>query len=207
MKQVSFHKSGFTLIELLVVMAIIAALAGLTLAGSQYAILEGKRKRAVADIAALGLAIGAYKADNGDYPRDPATTDMVDAKSDPDTRIPPLSLSPYLMPASVTLYMALSGDTDASGTIDASEKGNTVYFHFTPNMLSLDGNRKITAVMDPFRNCYGYSTIGSAPTTTGTQAGGYNPTYDLWSTLDPDKKGPQKATVPDFTNLWRSNFR
>jgi len=207
MKQVSFHKGGFTLVELLVVMVIIATLAGLTLSTIQFVVNEGKRKRAVAEITTLGLAIGAYKADYGDYPRDANYTDMLDARSDPDARIPPPTSSPYLMPASVALYKALSGDSDASGTIDASEKANTIYFHFPLNMLHSD-NGIITAVVDPFRNAYGYSTIGSSPAATGAQ--GYNPTYDLWSTADPEKKGPRKNGTPpvsDFTNLWITNFR
>jgi hypothetical protein len=47
---------------------------------------------------------------------------------------------------------------------------------FKPNMLGTDTNNKVYA-RDPFGNSYGYSTRMAA---IGT--GGYNPTFDLWST-------------------------
>jgi hypothetical protein len=46
---------------------------------------------------------------------------------------------------------------------------------FKSNQLGADNGK--TFVKDPFGNSYGYSTAG--PT-----SGGYNPTFDLWSTAN-----------------------
>jgi hypothetical protein len=40
-------------------------------------------------------------------------------------------------------------------------------------------SNQVTAIRDPFGNSYGYSTKMAA-----TGGGGYNPTFDLWSTAN-----------------------
>jgi prepilin-type N-terminal cleavage/methylation domain-containing protein len=83
---------GFTLIELLTVIAIIAILVGLTVGISKYAWTKSANSRAQAEIAAMELALEAYKADNGVYP--PSTTNRGSATDN-----------------SGSLYTALTGGT------------------------------------------------------------------------------------------------
>ncbi|MFM8887797.1 MAG: type II secretion system protein, partial [Chthoniobacterales bacterium] len=59
---------AFTLIELLVVVAIIAILAGLTLATLGNVNRKGAESRARSEVAALAAAIDAYKLEFGSYP-------------------------------------------------------------------------------------------------------------------------------------------
>src|SRR5207249_8412347 len=78
----SFRAEGaMTIIELLVVIIIILILAGLVLSISSYVQNKGKRARAETEIAAMSAALESYKADNGIYPRDAATTDVLNAQS------------------------------------------------------------------------------------------------------------------------------
>src|SRR5437899_11925115 len=65
--------NGFTLIELIVVVGIIIVLAGLVLSTVGYARKKGARARAETEIAAMSAACENYKADNGVYPRGPAS--------------------------------------------------------------------------------------------------------------------------------------
>ena len=60
---------AFTLTELLVVMGIIALLAGLILPMVVRAYGKGRAARAGLDLQAISVALDAYKADFGDYPR------------------------------------------------------------------------------------------------------------------------------------------
>jgi general secretion pathway protein G len=64
------------LIELLIVVAVIAVLAGLTLAALGGANQKAARDRTKAEIAAMANALEAYKSQNGVYP-DPATNNTV----------------------------------------------------------------------------------------------------------------------------------
>ena len=209
MKPLSSRPAGFTLVELLTVIAIIGLLAGLTMATMSSIQNHALRNRTRAEISALSVAIESYKNDNGDYPRDTATTDKLNARTDTNA-----TLQNY-KDASLFLYVALSGDTDKLGTpgdvsTSTGEKAK-IYFPFKANMLSPKESTPygsvrtsaVQAIADPFRNAYGYSTIGSAVTTgsaapTGTN--GYNPTFDLWSTVDPSQTG---ATLP---GTWISNW-
>ena len=184
MKHVSRRSGGFTLVELLVVIAIITILAGLTMATMGIANTTAARNRAKAEIGALSLAIESYKVDNGDYPRSSSTDTLKATITDSSTA------GGQYNDASLTLYKQLSGDgADGSTpdrTLSTAEKAlGKVYFTFKPNMLyprvPAGTEATVTALVDPILNCYGYSTMGSA-STTGTQAGGYNPTFDLWST-------------------------
>ena len=175
----SFRAAGaFTIIELLIVMAIIIVLAGLILATASYVQKKGQRSRAEAEIAAISAALENYKADNGVYPKSPAS-DGLDAK----TVTNPISYQP----ASAELYAQLTGDADYD---DITDSGAKSYMTFKPNMKSLPDPTKPAAAgnktfaRDPFGNSYGYSTAGS-----------YNPTFDLWST----------ATETDSTK-WIKNW-
>ena len=150
--------SGFTVVELLVVMTIILVLAGLVLATSSYVHNKGARSRAEAEIAALSAALENYKADNGVYPVSTLLPTAID-------------FSLY-QNAGKPLYRALVGDTDPP---DGVPGPGTSYIMFKTNQLG--GTGVDTFIKDPFGNSYGYSTLG--PT-----AGGYNPTFDLWSVSD-----------------------
>src|SRR5438874_10051800 len=72
----AWHKrryTGFTLIELVVVFGLILILTGLVLSTVGYARKKGARARAETEIAAMSAACENYKADNGVYPRGPAS--------------------------------------------------------------------------------------------------------------------------------------
>jgi len=164
----SFRNSAVTIIELLVVIIIILILAGLTLSISSYVQNKGARARAETEIAAMSAALESYKADNGIYPRDTATTDVLNAQSSFDP-------SGYKS-ASLYLYNQLSGATTSGSR---SSFGRS-YFSFKPNQLNpKDQSQSVAYISDPFGNSYGYSTIQAA--NPGTSTNGYNPTYDLWS--------------------------
>jgi len=198
MKRTVSKPTGFTLVELLVVISIIAILASFTIATIGFASRYAAMNRAKAEISALQLALESYKIENGDYPRDDANTDSLDAKVDQNALIPNSATStpvatPYTR-ASLTLYKELSGDADLNRTLSTTERttiNNKVYFSFKPSMLcpsvKLFPSSTVKAIVDPFGNAYGYSTIGSTAGRTATQ--GYNPTFDLWSTADVDKTG------------------
>ncbi|HYR23251.1 MAG TPA: hypothetical protein VEP30_10065 [Chthoniobacterales bacterium] len=165
--RISSFRSGasFTIIELLVVIAIIIILGSLILSTVGYVQKKGARSRAEAEIAAMSAALESYKADNGIYPRDTATTDAVDARA-------AIDFSKY-QTASQYLYGQLAADADFDGVPDTSSKS---YMQFKPNQLGKDANGKLY-LRDPFGNSYGYSTAYQSNASTG-----YNPTYDLWST-------------------------
>jgi type II secretory pathway pseudopilin PulG len=181
----AWHKhryiAAFTVLELLVVITIIIVLAGLILATVGYVQKKGARSRAEAEIAAMSAACESYKADNGIYPRGPATTTTIGSTTIPanvtDTLDPRASSTPTptYSQASLYLYTQLSGDS--TGSRSASGKS---YMQFNPKMLlPTGGTGTVTATSDPFGNSYGYSTAQAA--NPGGSAG-YNPTFDLWST-------------------------
>src|SRR6476620_1343313 len=165
----SFRAEGaVTIIELLVVIIIILILAGLILSISSYVQNKGARARAETEIAAMSAALESYKADNGIYPRDAATTYVLNAQSSFDP-------SGYKN-ASLYLYNQLSGATTSGSR---SSFGRS-YFSFKPNQLNpKDQSQSVAYISDPFGNSYGYSTIQAA--NPGASTNGYNPTYDLWS--------------------------
>src|SRR5437763_10537642 len=107
----SFRNSAVTIIELLVVIIIILILAGLILSISSYVQNKGARARAETEIAAMSAALESYKADNGIYPRDTATTDTLKANADPQWGNPANFLD-----ASRFLYKKISDDSDGNPT-------------------------------------------------------------------------------------------
>lgn len=181
----SFRESAFTIIELLVVMAIIIVLAGLILATSGYVQEKSKRSRAEAEIAAMSAALESYKADNGAYPSDSATDG-----SSPTAAAPPASAGGKF------LYGELAGDRDFDRATDANAKS---YFAFHPNMLepTAPSTNPVTAIRDPFGYSYGYSTMKASDPNA---AGGFNPTFDLWSTA-----GTETASASDQAK-WIKNW-
>jgi hypothetical protein len=144
------------------------------------------RARAETEIAAMSAACESYKADNGIYPRN-SDTDILD---------PTMDVNPSTTPpnnytrASLWLYEQLSGD--ATGNRQPSGKS---YMAFKPNMLlpAPPSTATVIAIADPFGNSYGYSTKMAA-----TGNGGYNPTFDLWSTA----AGTTSNDVPKWIKNW-----
>ncbi len=200
------RRAAFTLIELLAVMAIILVLAGLILNIAGSAQYNSAKSRATSEIAAMSNALESYKSDNGAYPTDSSTTEVLDAKNvqayhDPATYIK----------ASQFLYQVLAGfpptssssSNSGSGTPTATPTAAKVYMNFRPDQIHPINASDVVSVhsasmylIDPFGFSYGYSTIYAATTaanqasasTTGTATTpqpvttGYNPTFDLWST-------------------------
>src|SRR5213594_1560022 len=180
---------AFTLIELIVVITVIIILTGLVLSTVGYAQKKGARARAETEIAAISAACESYKADNGIYPTDAPTTELLNST---------MSFNPTnYQSASLYLYKQLSGD--ATGNRQPSGKS---YMAFKPNMLlpAPPSTATVIAIRDPFGNSYGYSTRMAA-----TGSGGYNPTFDLWSTagIAPSPTPSPPATQQD---LWIKNW-
>jgi len=165
-------EAAFTVVELLVVMSIILVLAGLILATSSYVHNKGARSRAEAEVAAMSAALENYKADNGVYP---ASTTLLPTEANPFN----------YQTASMILFKSLTGDTDSDG----QPGPGTSYMALKPNQIG--GTSPAFFVKDPFGNSYGYSTVG--PT-----GGGYNPTFDLWSTSG----GTSSADVAKWIKNW-----
>jgi type II secretory pathway pseudopilin PulG len=204
-RALSFGVSGaFTVLELLVVITIIVILAGLILATAGYVQKQGARSRAASEIASISAALESYKADNGIYPRGPATATTIGSTTIPanitDTLDPRTSgnpATPTYSQASLYLYTQLSGDS--TGSRSASGKS---YMAFKPNMLlPRGGTGTVTAISDPFGYSYGYSTAQAA--NPGGSAG-YNPTYDVWSTvgLTTPPGGSPDTITPQWVKNW-----
>jgi len=180
---------AFTLIELIVVITVIVILTGLVLSTVGYARKKGARARAETEIAAMSAACESYKADNGIYPRDASSTDLLDAQVSGDP-----SSSQYTN-ASLALYNILFGATAGSRTPNTAARS---YFVFKPNMLfPADQTQNVQYIQDPFGNSYGYSTIQAA---TSDTTKGYNPTFDLWSTAGTTSGSPTDK------NQWIKNW-
>jgi len=176
---------AFTLLEVLVVIAIISILAGLLLSTFGYMQKKGARARAETEIAAMSAACESYKADNGIYPREASSTDMLNAKVSGDP-------SAY-QSASLYLFTQLSGLNQNQTPITGARS----YFSFKPQMLSIDTNGNVTAIKDPVGNSYGYSTANQSDATKG-----YNPTFDLWSTAGLTTSPPTAAITQQWIKNW-----
>ena len=70
------REKGFTLIELLIVVAIIGIIAAIAVPNLLTAIQRSKQKRTMADLRAIGTALGSYQTDYDFYPTVAATTDF-----------------------------------------------------------------------------------------------------------------------------------
>lgn len=128
------------------------------------------RTRVDREIQLMELALEEYKAENGRYPADAATQSF-----GPRTALDPES---YIL-ASRTLYRALSGDADGDPATSSPEDRKR-YFEFKPSMLRSAGSGRITYIVDPWGNSYGYSTHEA---TFRDSSAGYNTgCFDLWST-------------------------
>jgi len=176
------YNAAFTLIELIVVTTVIIILTGLVLSTVGYIQKKGARARAESEIAAMSAACESYKADNGVYPTDASTTEQLDSTA---------SFNPVnYQSASLYLYKRLSGDTSAN-----RQPSGKSYMTFKPNMLlpAPPSTATVIAIADPFGNSYGYSTRMAA-----TGSGGYNPTFDLWSTAG----GTTSSGVPQWIKNW-----
>ena len=198
--------NGFTLIELLLVFGIIAVLGALVLSTAGYARKKGARARAETEIAAMSAACENYKADNGVYPRGPASaitigtvtipanaTDNLNARTRGN---PADTADPTYGETSLYLYTLLSGDI--TGLRSPTGKS---YMAFKPNMLlPAGGTGRVTAISDPFGNSYGYSTANVVDPTKG-----YNPTFDLWSTAGLSNNPPPSGT-DTITPQWIKNW-
>ena len=68
-------EKGFTLIELLIVVAIIGIIAAIAVPNLLTAIQRSKQKRTMADLRAIGTALGSYQVDYNKYPS-ASTTDF-----------------------------------------------------------------------------------------------------------------------------------
>ena len=196
--------NAFTLIELIVVVGVIIILTGLVLSTVGYARKKGARARAETESAAISAACESYKADNGVYPRGPATattigtitipanvTDSLNTRTSGD---PTSTTNPTYSETSLYLYTLLSGDSNGSRS-----PGGKSYMEFKPKMLlPAGGTGTVTAIADPFGNSYGYSTANQA-----APANGYNPTFDLWSTAGLTANPPNPDTVtPQWIKNW-----
>jgi type II secretory pathway pseudopilin PulG len=179
------YKAAFTLIELIVVMTVIIILTGLVLSTVGYVQKKGARARAETEIAAMSAACESYKADNGIYPTNSDTQTL-----NPTNEVDPTNPPNDYTRASLWLYEQLSGD--ASGNRQPTGKS---YMVFKPNMLvpPPPSTANVTAIADPFGNSYGYSTKMAV-----TGSGGYNPTFDLWSTAG----GTTSNDVPKWIKNW-----
>jgi prepilin-type N-terminal cleavage/methylation domain-containing protein len=226
---ISRQTRGFTLIEMLMVMVIIAVLAGLIMGVSNLAMSKSARTRATGEIKALETACENYKSDNGSVPRAEGITEGTGTGAPPiDPRMhgDPGSASYTL--ASTFLYQQLAGDDGPDGI--PGDNGLKVYMEFKPNMLKLDKpagstGQKVTALVDPFGNSYGYSTAAArmedayrekarlkvVDTTDGstnqgvereTELHGYNPSFDLWSTAGTTKNPPNDDTRKKWIKNW-----
>jgi prepilin-type N-terminal cleavage/methylation domain-containing protein len=195
-----FRLNSFTLIELLTVIAIIAILAGLTLAAMNAVQKTALRNRARDEIAGIGNALESYKIDNGAYPQ---VSFLLG---------PPGGAYPYLdgqgglyQQSSQVLYQALASKqyyTDATFSSTAPATGKPYMTFKTGQLGSYKQGSGPTYVQDPFGFSYGYST-GDAlnPQVQAPFSGtGF---FDLWST-----GGTTQPTTanPNPTKTWISNW-
>ena len=200
---------AFTLIEMLVVMAVIAVLAAILLNLNGLVQAKAAKSRAEGEIHALSAGCESYKADNGSYPQDTATTDILDPRIDGDPT------KPVYQNASLFLYKQLSGDLNANGRNEpaANEPKGYLADYFTQQRLG-GSPTAVTFLKDPYGNSYGYSTKGAvaeqqfrAKVSTDstaprdTKAQGFNATFDLWST-----GGKTNLTDPRNVNIWIKNW-
>jgi len=210
----SLRSAAFTLIELLTVVAIIVVLMGLTIGIAGFARDKGARARAQSEIAALESSLERFKIDQGGYPAskfdpdDPTPSGNYETRTEPDAVAAKLrggsSVAGDLRDSSLQLYYALSGyDPDEDDFI------NKTYFNFSPNML--DGTTgddfdpsDVTGIVDPWGNPYGYYLPSSNPAASAPIS--KNPTFDLYSTANSDRKATDLSTDEEVQETWVTNW-
>jgi len=191
---------AFTLIEMLTVMAVITVLASLVVAIDGVVQGTAAKKRAEGEIKAMSAACEDYKNDNADYPTT-NKTEQLDPRMDGNP-VTGASGEKY-GDACLALYSALSGDYEPDRHPDYKpEDGKKTYYPFKWDNLKFKKEtaadakiREVNFIMDPWGNCYGYSTARAkterqhskdvrtdAKATRPTNMPGYNPNFDLWST-------------------------
>lgn len=211
------RRPAFTLIELLVVMAVIAILAAISLQVVKVVQSNAAKSRTTSEIHAITVACESYKTDNAVYPRD-TETDKLEPKA---VKNPTL----YRL-ASLALYKAISGDTDASGIVNAADAPSGMQPRVYLSELKKDSISWTTpasyagpvlGLFDPFGNYYGYSTaqanyeegLNGAATTVGVtyqnKPPGFNSSFDLWSTAG--DLGSTAVGGYDMKNVWITNWQ
>ncbi len=209
-------RAAFTLIEMITVMAVIAILVGLVLSVNTLVQKKAALSRTKAEIAALQLAIKSYETDNATPPREEAITDVLD----PRIHGAPASGDQLKLysESSLVLYKALSGDPDLD--FKTTEKSYGTDF-FRPERIKFDDpkkpDRKVEYIVDPFGNCFGYSTAGlaqeeayaqklrkepKAQRPREDQQAGYSPSFDLWSTGGTNVQAPTDADRVKWVKSW-----
>lgn len=209
-------RDGFTLIEMITVMAVIAILVSLVLSVNSLVQKKAALSRTKAEIAALSLAVKNYETDNASPPRDEAITDVLD----PRIHGAPASGDQLKLysDASLVLYKAISGDPDLD--FKPTEKSYATDF-FRPERIKFDDpkkpDRKVQYIVDPFGNCFGYSTAGlaveeayaqklrkepKAERPREDQLTGYNPSFDLWSTAGTNVQKPVDSDRVKWVKNW-----
>lgn len=207
----SIRSAAFTLIEVLTVIAIIVVLMGLTVGIAGFARDKGARARAQSEIAALESALERYKIDMGGYPYSKEGGDY-ETLTDPDDVAEKLRggspVNGDLRAASKELYYALSGfDPDDNKYV------HKTYFTFPLNMLEgVDDEdfdpEDVTAVIDPWGNPYGYylpsprQPNGDPPVAPMAK----NPTFDLYSTANSDRKAGELNDDEAVHETWVTNW-
>jgi prepilin-type N-terminal cleavage/methylation domain-containing protein len=210
-------RGGFTLIEMITVMAVIVILVSLVLSVNSAVQRKAAFSRTKAEIASMELAIKNYEVDNASPPREDATTDALDPRlhGAPSNSA---QLNIYRA-ACLTLYKALSGDTDLDFKATEKDTGKSYASDFfRPERIKFDNpkdpSRKVEYIQDPFGNCYGYSTLGLSaeetyrqdlrvdPKSERTKDKGFNPTFDLWSTGGTNIALPTDADRVKWIKNW-----
>jgi len=224
-------RGGFTLIEMITVMAVIVVLVSLVLSVNSLVQRKSALARTQGEVASLQLAVKNYETDNASPPREEGVTEAIfsegkadDKGLDPRKHGAPSSgdqLKRY-KDSILVLYKALSGDENLDFKSSAEETGKAYASDFfRPERIKFDDpkstSRKVEYVVDPFGNCYGYSTAGLAQEEayreslrkdpkserpSENQLSGYSPTFDIWSTAGSNVQAPTDADRVKWVKNW-----
>jgi type II secretory pathway pseudopilin PulG len=190
--------NAFTIIELLMVVAIIIALAAISIGGFRYATTSANRSATSARLAFISTSLESYALDFGEYPQvlrnQTATVEIRDAE--------------FKYGSSVALYQAISGDgndhivangtaSDGEFTAEEAQRGITelnpsAYREFDDNLFGM---------IDGFGQPFLYVRFNRAdPTATR------NPTFDLWSVADSGTDGDTNDAATEDHPSWIKNW-
>jgi prepilin-type N-terminal cleavage/methylation domain-containing protein len=224
-------RSAFTLIEMITVMAVIAILVSLVLSVSSLVNRKAALQRTKGEIASLQLAVKNYETDNATPPREEGVTEpfFSEGKADDKGLDPrkhgapsnPEQLKRY-KESVLVLYKAISGDTNLDFKASPDETGKSYAGDFfRPERMKFDDpkstNRKVEYIVDPFGNCFGYSTAGLAQEEayreqlrkdaksqrpSQNQLSGYSPNFDIWSTAGSNVTLPTDADRVKWEKNW-----